>query len=340
MIGTGLTFAAIVGVAGTIVGLLLGALSWDDLRMVAKLAVIAFLVGALYSGVLAIAARGRTFDRLSLRFVTALGAGGGLLYFLFIAAANGARVWSVWNAIGNLAILTLLGGGSAAATLIVARRAGRALNAGVDSHSLGEGSSEAPVAPRVPERPGVGSHRIFEATPRLNESPDGVPAGRLDQIRGERHVAGDQLRGVRFAGRDPVRGQMADRSDPSCSQDSIQFRRGKVVDLRNVEPRAAGESRAVRRRTTDQSCDAMAVRKQPPRQRGADEPRYSRDEDGGLGRSDHRGDSPGRSSVKSWTMKYSGNGRSGCVKVSPWQRNSIRWLPGGSSKTRSISTPA
>ena len=158
MIGTGLTFAAGVGVAGTIVGLvglLLGALSWDDLRMVAKLAVIAFLVGVGFSGVLAIAARGRTFDRLSLRFVTALGAGGGLLYFLFIAAANGASVWSVWNAIGNLAILTLLGGGSAAATLIVARRAGRALNAGVDSHSLGEGSSEAPLAPRVPERENI-----------------------------------------------------------------------------------------------------------------------------------------------------------------------------------------
>ena len=155
MIGTGLTFAAGVGVAGTIVGLvglLLGALPWDDMRMVAKLAVIAFLVGVGFSGVLAIAARGRTFDRLSLRFVTALGAGGGLLYFLFVAAANGARVWSVWNAIGNLAILTLLGGGSAAATLIVARSAGRALNAGVDSPSLGEGSSEAPVSPRVTER--------------------------------------------------------------------------------------------------------------------------------------------------------------------------------------------
>ena len=80
MIGTGLTFAAGVGVVSSIlglVGLLLGELSWDDLRMVAKLSVVAFLVGVGFSGVLAIAARGRAFDRLSLRYVTALGAGGG-----------------------------------------------------------------------------------------------------------------------------------------------------------------------------------------------------------------------------------------------------------------------
>jgi hypothetical protein len=149
MIGTGLTFAAGVGVVGSIlglVGLLLGELSWDDLRMVAKLSVVAFLVGVGFAGVLAIAARGRTIDRLSLRYVSALGAGGGLLYFLFVAAANGARVWSVWNAIGNLTILTLLGGGSAAATVILARRAGRALKAGEESRRLGESKSDAPLA--------------------------------------------------------------------------------------------------------------------------------------------------------------------------------------------------
>ncbi|MEO8635443.1 MAG: hypothetical protein ABI587_09220 [Gemmatimonadales bacterium] len=155
MIGTGLSFAAGVGVVSSIlglVGLLLGALSWDDLRMVAKLSVIAFLVGVGFSGVLAIAARRRTFDRLSLRYVTALGAGGGLLYFLFIAATNGARVWSVWNAIGNLTILTVLGGGLAAATLILARRTGRALKSGEESRSLAEGTSETPLARRDAEQ--------------------------------------------------------------------------------------------------------------------------------------------------------------------------------------------
>jgi Na+/serine symporter len=116
--------------------------------MVAKLSVVAFLVGVGFSGVLAIAASGRTFERLTLRFVTALGAGGGLLYFLFIAAANGARVWSASAAIANLMILTLLGGGSAAATFLLARRAGRSLKSGEESPLLGEGGIEAPIARR------------------------------------------------------------------------------------------------------------------------------------------------------------------------------------------------
>jgi hypothetical protein len=42
-------------------------------------------------------------------------------------------------AIANLVILTLLGGGSAAATLILARKAGRALQSGDESHRLGDG---------------------------------------------------------------------------------------------------------------------------------------------------------------------------------------------------------
>jgi O-antigen/teichoic acid export membrane protein len=151
MIGTGLTFAAGVGVVGStlgILGVLLGKLSWDDLRLVAKLSVVAFIVGVVFSGVLAIAARSRQFDKLSLRFVTGLGAGGGLLYFLFIAAMNGAKVWSASQAIANLAILLILGGGSAAGTLILARKAGHALTSGEESRSLGEGGIEAPVVRR------------------------------------------------------------------------------------------------------------------------------------------------------------------------------------------------
>jgi hypothetical protein len=155
MIGTGLTFAAGVGVVGSIagvVGLLLGMLVVDDLRMVAKLSVVAFLVGVAFSGVLAISARGRAFDKLSLRFVTALGAGGGFLYFLFIAAMNGARVWSVPDAILNFTILVLLGGVSAGGTLILARKAGRALKAGDELRGLGDGEIETPVARRETEQ--------------------------------------------------------------------------------------------------------------------------------------------------------------------------------------------
>jgi len=159
MIGTGLTFAAGVGVVGSLLGLvgvLLGKLSWDNLRFVAKLSVVSFIVGVAFSGVLALAARGQTFDRLSLRFVTILGAGGGVLYFLFIAAANGARVWSAQAAIANLTILTVLGGASAAATLILARRAGRALRAGEEPRMLGESEIETPFGRRGAEQK---SHR-------------------------------------------------------------------------------------------------------------------------------------------------------------------------------------
>jgi hypothetical protein len=155
MIGTGLTFAAGVGVVGSILGILgvlLRQLAWDDLRMVAKLSVVAFIVGVGFSGALAIAASGRTFERLTLRFVTALGAGGGLLYFLFIAAANGAKAWSASAAIANLVILTGLGGGSAAATFLRARRAGRALKSGEEPPVLGDGRVEAPLAPRRTEQ--------------------------------------------------------------------------------------------------------------------------------------------------------------------------------------------
>jgi hypothetical protein len=143
MIGTGLTFAAAVGVVSSLVGLvalLAGELSGRELlEIVGKLSVVASLVGVAFSGVLAITAHGRPFDRLSLRNVTALGAGGGLLYFLFIAAMNGARVWSASAAIANLTILILIGGGSAAGTLILARKAGSALKSGEESRSLGEG---------------------------------------------------------------------------------------------------------------------------------------------------------------------------------------------------------
>jgi uncharacterized membrane protein len=145
MIGTGLTFA--IGVGGIslllgLVGLALGAVSLSDFGMVGKLSIIAFLVGVGFSGALAITAQGRSFEKVSLRYVTAIGAGGGLLYYLFIGFLNGFRAWSPLNAIGNLLILTLLGSVSAAATLLIARRAVAALGSGEEAHRLGTGGEE------------------------------------------------------------------------------------------------------------------------------------------------------------------------------------------------------
>lgn len=145
MIGTGLTFAAGVGVlASMIAGLMWlfdGENGLDMLVMVTKSTIWAFPVGVAFSGGLAITARGLPFDKLSVPRVAALGAGGGLLLFGLLAL-NAWQAWSVSDAIINGMFLTLLGGGSAAATLSLARRAGPALNDGDELRSLGEGEAE------------------------------------------------------------------------------------------------------------------------------------------------------------------------------------------------------
>jgi hypothetical protein len=126
VVGTGLSFA--VGVGGVslvfgLVGIAAGVLSTSDLRMAGRLAVVAGVVGATFAGLLAIAARGRHFEHLSLAPVSILGAGGGLAYFLFIGVMNGFSVWTLSNGVANLSILVLLGAVAAGATLLLARRA-------------------------------------------------------------------------------------------------------------------------------------------------------------------------------------------------------------------------
>lgn len=155
MVGTGLTFAAGVGAVSSMIGfvaMLVGELSAISfLQEVGRFSVVAFLVGVAFSGVLAIAARKRSFDRLSLPFVTSLGVSVGFLYFLFISI-SGHKVWSVSLALFNLGLLLLLGGGAAAGTLLVARRAGRALNSGDEQRELAEGEIEIPINVRESEQ--------------------------------------------------------------------------------------------------------------------------------------------------------------------------------------------
>jgi hypothetical protein len=145
MIGTGLTFAAGVGGAASIVGVFLwlgGGITGRELMEIAgKFSVVAFLLGVAFSAVLAVTARGRLFSRLSLRLVGGLGAGAGLLYWVFLAM-NGGRNWSARNAIGNFVLLILMGAGSAAATFMIARRASSAPETGDELHSLGAGDEE------------------------------------------------------------------------------------------------------------------------------------------------------------------------------------------------------
>ncbi len=141
MIGTGLVFAAGVGVVASIIAALVWLLLGGDremFRMVIASSIWAFPIGVAFSGVLAITARGRSFDKLSLPRFAALGAGGGLLLF-GVLALNAWQAWSVSTAIAHLTIFILLGGGSDTATLMIARRAGSALESGDEMRSLGEG---------------------------------------------------------------------------------------------------------------------------------------------------------------------------------------------------------
>ena len=143
MIGTGLTFSAGVGVVASMVAGLVWLLPGGEggiemIRLVFASSLWAFPIGVAFSGFLAITARGRSFDKLSLPRFAALGAGVGLLFFGLLAI-NAWQAWSVSTAIANATIFVLLGGGSATGTLMLARRAGPALESGDESRSLGEG---------------------------------------------------------------------------------------------------------------------------------------------------------------------------------------------------------
>ena len=143
MIGTGLTFAAGVGLIGSAIAGILwllpgAAVGREELAMVVKSAIWAFPVGVAFSGFLAIASRHRSFDKLSLARFALLGAGGGLLLFGLLAA-NAWQAWSTADAIVNGVFLVGLGSGSATASLLLARKARPSLESGEGPPRLGEG---------------------------------------------------------------------------------------------------------------------------------------------------------------------------------------------------------
>jgi len=144
MIRMGLTFAAGVGVVTSVVaGLVwlipgIGGPGNEMIRLVVASMIWAFPMGVAFSGVLAITARGRSFDKLSLPSFAALGAGAGLFFFGLLAT-NAWQAWSVSTAIANAAIFVLLGSGAATGTLLLARRAQPALEPGDESRSLDQG---------------------------------------------------------------------------------------------------------------------------------------------------------------------------------------------------------
>lgn len=168
MIGTGLTFAVGVGLLGTVVGagaLLLGEVTGTEMvQMVGRVSVVSFIVGVAFSGVLALVARGRTFERLSLGLVTALGAGVGLLYFGAISI-SGSRVWTLADALGNLAVLLTMGGGLAGGTLLLARRAGKALSGRDEVPGVAGGSAGGRAGVLAEDQRGARGLRDRDAVP-------------------------------------------------------------------------------------------------------------------------------------------------------------------------------
>ena len=143
MLSMGLTFSAGVGaVASAVAGVvwLLPGLGGgpEMIQMVVASAIWAFPIGVVFSGAVAITARGRSFEKLSLPAFAALGSGVGLVFFGLLAT----RAWQAWSletAIANATIFVVLGGGSATAALMLARRAAPALEPGDEPLSLGEG---------------------------------------------------------------------------------------------------------------------------------------------------------------------------------------------------------
>lgn len=133
MVRTGLTFAVGVGAVTSIVGSIITLVTHSSFRelfqMVGKFWVVGFLLGVVFSGFLAAAARSRWLARLSIPRVASLGAAAGLLYFALIGV-NARGHWSAADASLNLVTLLVLGGGSAAAVLVLARRGSAELRPG------------------------------------------------------------------------------------------------------------------------------------------------------------------------------------------------------------------
>ena len=171
MVGTGLTFAVGVGGLVSIVGLVAvvrgRATVFEVMGTAGRFGVASFILGMAFAGLLAAVARTRFFSRLSLRFATALGVGVGLLYWTALAVSGAWQKWTPGLALWNFVLLVEMGGGAAAATILIARKAGASLGPGEETESLGSGGAERYSSPDD----GPGSRAAAPAASR--EGPDG-----------------------------------------------------------------------------------------------------------------------------------------------------------------------
>ncbi len=145
-LGTGLTWAAAWGGVGAILGLL-GLLGppfmgppfmepLGGLLAAVSFGVAGFIAGASFSTVLGITEGRRRFDEMSLPRFASWGALGGLLLsMLFFLLGGGVSL----DSLGTYSVITLLGAGSAAGSLALARMADdkELLEAGADVADIG-----------------------------------------------------------------------------------------------------------------------------------------------------------------------------------------------------------
>ena len=130
-IGMGLTWALAWFGAGLVLLLIVGP-DAADVPFPLGFAMLGFLAGVAFSGVLAITEGRRSFDQMSLPRFAAWGAAGGLLLAVGMAAVIG------WAQLPVLAtVFALSGAGSAAGSLALARKAGdrELLEAGKDDRA-------------------------------------------------------------------------------------------------------------------------------------------------------------------------------------------------------------
>ena len=118
-VGIGMSWAAVWFGVGAVLELLSGApLNGALLDNALQVAVLGFINGAAFSAVLRLAQGHRTFDEMSLWRFAGLGALGGLVVSLIVASA------------AFLVAFTVLGAGSAAGSLALARMADPSLESG------------------------------------------------------------------------------------------------------------------------------------------------------------------------------------------------------------------
>ncbi len=131
-VGMALTWAAGWTPVGAVIGLVAGVFLWSvPLGAVAAIyartfAVLGFVGGAIFSNVLRITEGRRRFDELSLPRFAAWGALGGLLLGVLAVISRAVFVpLDIWfmDAVVAVVAITLMGAGSAAGSLALARRA-------------------------------------------------------------------------------------------------------------------------------------------------------------------------------------------------------------------------